>query len=318
MRSSSTGLLSIGSIGGSITKPVGGGGAGLPVRLRATRETIRDTLGAMRTVALALLLALVAASAAHAQVAEGRRRLGLADFTRAIRAFDRAERAPHLTREDLIAIYEGRAMARWATGHESQAGRDLAALAEIDPHHGFPPEAPPELGRAFDDAARAGGLALEITFADETGATTVEVDAQRDGAGLVRSIRLHTRVADGAWAVADASSARLGVPEHATVDAWAEAIGPGGATLAHAGSADQPIAHGGGPVHELAAPVVATTAPEPTPEPVHESHDDSAIWIGVGIGIGVVVVAAAVILGVVLGTPSSSDQTQPGVPVVRF
>ena len=275
----------------------------------------------MRTLApwLALIVAIGIASPLEAQLAEGRRRLGQADFVRAIHAFDRAERGAHLTREDLVAIYEGRAMARWAQGDEHQAGRDLAALAELEPHPGFPPEAPPELASAFDEAAREGGLALEVTFADEPGATTINVDAQRDGAGLVRSIRMHTRIAGGAWDTAEASAVRLTVPEHVAVEAWVEALGPGAAIIAHGGSAEAPITHGGGPVHELQAP----TPPPPQAslivrdDPV-ESHDDSVLWIGVGVGIGVAVIAA-VIIGIVVGVSSGpSDQTQPGAPVVRF
>ncbi len=269
----------------------------------------------------ALSLWLLAASAS-AQLAEGQRRLAQADFSRAIRAFDRAERGAHLTRDDLLAIYEGRAMARWATGDERHAARDLAALAELDPHHGFPPEAPPELGEAFDDAAREGGLELELTFADGAGTTTLNVDVHRDAAGLVRSLRTHVRVADGEWSDSDASTVRLDVPAGASVSAWVEAVGPGGAIVGRTGSEAAPIVHGGGAQHELVAP-----RPAPGPAPVAASidaddddadHDDSGLFIGLGVGIGVVVVAA-VIIGVVVGVGSgSSDRTQPDAPIVRF
>lgn len=267
---------------------------------------------------VALLLASLSASA-HAQIAEGRRRLEMADFTRAVRAFDRAERARTLSRDELLQIYEGRAMARWATGDSRRAGRDLAALAELDPHHGFPPEAPPDLGEAFDAAAREGGLALALTFEDETGATTMTVDTQRDGAGLVRSLRTHVRVGTGAWISSTESTVHLVVPEGQPVEAWVEAIGPGGAVLTTAGTESAPVVHGGGAVHEL-------VPPEPTPPPVlaattqEEEHhgSDEGLWIGLGVGAGVLVIAA-VVVGVVLGTSGgTSDHTQPDVPVVRF
>lgn len=259
------------------------------------------------------------AGTADAQLAEGRRRLEQADFTRAVRAFDRAERSAHLTRDELVAIYEGRAMARWAQGNERQAERDLAALAELDPHHGFPPEAPPELGDAFDEAAREGGLALEIDFADETGGTTISVDVHRDGAGLVRSLRTHVRVAGDPWSDSDASTVHLDVPEDGRVEAWVEAIGPGGAVVGTSGSADAPIVHGGGPQHELVAPVATpVTSGLIVQHDEPASHDDSGLWIGLGVGIGAAVVLAIVIgLAVGLGQ-GPSDHTQPDAPVVRF
>lgn len=258
-------------------------------------------------------------SVASAQLPLAQRSLARADFTRAIRAFDRAERQAHLSREDLLAIYEGRAMARWAMGDERHAQRDLAALAELDPHHAFPPEAPPELGEAFADVAREGGLDVVVSFADATGSSTITVDVHHDDAGLVRSLATHVRVGDGAWSESDASTVRVDVPEGEHVEVWVEAVGPGDAVIGGTGSADAPVVHGGGPQHELDVPTPVVVAPPPPL--VHEdegAHDDTGIWIGVGVGVGVVV-AIAVIVGVVVGVGSApSDHTQPDAPVVRF
>ncbi len=290
-------------------------------RVPRAEHTLLSSSRCMRVVSrsVTLLLVWLLASSASAQVAEGRRQLEAASFTRAIRAFDRAERGAHLTRDDLVAIYEGRAMARWATGAERQAQRDLAALAELDPQHAFPPEAPPELGEAFAEGAREGGLAIELSFADETGATTMSVDVHRDGMGLVHSLRTHVRVADGEWSDSDASSLHLDVPEHASVEAWVEAIGPGGAIVATSGSADAPIVHGGRPVPELEVPTPAPAATSlfvrDTP---NDSHDESGLWIGLGVGIGAAVLVA-VIVGIAVGVSSGpSDHTQPDVPVIRW
>lgn len=266
---------------------------------------------------LCVLCLSLSASAAHAQLDEGRRRLEQADFTRAVRAFDRAERGAHLTRDELLSIYEGRAMARWAQGNERQAQHDLIALAEVDPHHAFPPEAPPELGEAFAEAARDGGLSLQLSFVDAPGSATLTVDTHHDDAGLVRALRTHVRVADGAWAESDSSTVRVEVAEHDAVEAWVEAIGPGGAVIATSGSESAPIVHGGGPIAELEPPAPAPVATSVFVEP-SEHHDDTPLWIGIGIGIGVLVLTA-VIVGIVVGTSQGpSDQTQPDAPVVRF
>ena len=268
-------------------------------------------------VLLCVLSVSLVASEAHAQLDEGRRRLEHADFTRAVRAFDRAERGAHLTRDQLLSIYEGRAMARWAQGNERQAQHDLIALAEVDPHHAFPPEAPPELGEAFADAARDGGLSLQLSFVDAPGSATLTVDTHHDDAGLVRALRTHVRVADGAWTESDSSTVRLDVAEHAAVEAWVEAIGPGGAVIATSGSEGAPIVHGGGPIAELQPP---TPMPAPTSVFVEpsERHDDTPLWIGIGVGIAALVVAAVIICLVVGTSQGPSDQTQPDAPVVRF
>jgi hypothetical protein len=268
--------------------------------------------------AVAIAIALVPAIAS-AQIADGRRLLAGADFEGAIQAFDRAEQGTGLDREGAIRLFEGRAMARWATCDEGGAQRDLGALAALDPDHRFPPEAPPELAAAFRRASRANGgeVEIEVEWEDGSGRTTLRSRVVHGGEGaLVRTIRTHVRVAGGPWRAENSGDVDVIVPAAERVEAWVEAIGPGGLVVARAGSERQPLVHGG-----EAAAITGMAMESDSFETVRTEErprDDSAIWIGVGVGIALAAGAAvAIVLGFVFGT-ATSDRTQPQAPIVQF
>ena len=268
-------------------------------------------------MALGLMTALASGSA-RAQVAEGRRALDDAEFTRAIRAFDRAERSEVLDREELIQLYEGRATARWATGAESRARRDLAALASLHPNHLFPAEAPPELAEGLAAAlAEAGGpLALHVRFTEDGSGSLVTIEVQHDVASLVRTVRAHIRVGGGPWHVEDALSIPVAHELGVAIEAWVEGIGPGGAIVVTEGSALGPLVHPEPVAVDQAGPRSATeVTPAALAPSSPSSGPDVGLIAGISIGAGVVVVLA-VVLGVVFGTAAPSDRTQPSAPIV--
>lgn len=296
--------------------------------------------GSSALVALLVALSVVGVwgpASALAQVGAGRRALEEADFQRALRAFDRAERSESLDRAELTALYEGRSMARFALGDEPGARADLRALGELDPTHAFPAEAPPELGSLLGELVRAagGGLAFELRWSGVSGGSALSVEVQRDAASLVRTVRIHTRVGiRGRWRTEEARSVVVTHPPGVRVYFHVEALGPGGAVLLEQGSRQRPLVRG---VRESDAEptwtdgvedpssTISTVAIGPPPvrgeEPApgalapSAGDDDTGLVIGLSVGAGVAVVAA-VIIGVVVGTQSGSSITQPSAPVV--
>jgi hypothetical protein len=241
----------------------------------------------------------------------GARRLAEADFERAERAFGRALGASTITREELVAIFEGRAMSRWALGDDAGARADLAALASLDPGHALPPEAPPPLVSALAEVARE-PLTISLIWEAprEAGAETyVHVAVRNDVARLTRTVRVHVRTDEG-WSVHDERDVAIPARRGAPAEVWVEALGPGGAVLAVEGSERVPAApsasSSGAPGEDLVGG--AREAEE------RSSGDTAALWIGVGVGAAVVL---AVLVGVAVAAASpQSELTQPAAPVL--
>ncbi len=244
------------------------------------------------------------ASPAVAQLDAARRYLADADFQRAERAFGRALGAPALSRDELTSIFEGRAVARWALGDEDEARADLVALGSLDPDHTLPPEAPPLLVETFAALPRE-PLVIALTWAEtREGETTLRAAVDNDLAALVRTVRIHVRrQGDPEWTTSVEPEVAIRMHPGDVVEAWVEALGPGGAVVAHQGSALAPIEHG----HDLVAASEGGTS--------SRAPDHDTTWIWVGVGAGVAVVVAAIVVGVAVGT-ASSDATQPSAPMV--
>jgi len=277
----------------------------------------------------------LAAAPVHAQLSQAERALEEADFAGAAASFDRAEASSALDRAELVRLFEGRATARFALGDEAGARADLRALGSLDSTHPFPPEAPPELRSQLRElvTVAGGALGLELRWSEVSGGSALSVEVLRDAAGLVRAVRMHTRVGvRGAWRTEEARSVVIPHPPGVRVFFHVEAIGPGGAVLLAEGSRARPLieSRAGG----LAAEATTTPA-EPREDEVltpvvsvaalasSEGHEtdqgggDADLLVGLSIG-GAVAVGAVlgVVLGVTLGAGSSV--TQPSAPVVSF
>lgn len=241
-----------------------------------------------------------APSIAAAQLEAGARYLADADFERAERAYGRALDQTTLTLEQLVSIYEGRAMARWALGDQDAARTDLAALASIDPGHRLPREAPPTLTSAYESLG-AQAIAVTVEWTDAPGLAHAHVQIDHDGAGVVRSLRLHARRAGEPWAIESGTDLDVARDAAQTVELWVEALGPGDAVVARAGTSLAPLSRG--PAAELGHSLTRATP----------ASDTTPIWIGVGVAAGVVVIA--LIIGIAVGV-SESQGFQPAAPVV--
>lgn len=259
----------------------------------------------MTATARFALAALLTTAPVSAQVDEGRRALANAEFERAIRAFDAAERGP-LDRAGYIALLEGRALAAWANGDADRARADLSALAAIDPTHVLSPEAPPDLTELFAEraAARTGPIEARVDFEDESGA--IDVTIRNDDLGLVSRVRAHVRAPNGEWSITEHDPRGASVPvasRHGRAEAWVELLGPGGAVLATAGSAATPL------VWVVAVRSTSVSTGET------EEADDTALWIGLGV-VGAAVVVGAVMAIAVVASTQGSPGTQPDAPMV--
>ena len=252
--------------------------------------------------ASAAALSIAVPAQAHPLVDEGREKYAEADLQGALDAFARAEASDDLTLPDLLSLLETRVLVHRALGNEEAATRDLRWLAAIaPPTHELPSEAPPEMARELDDlwTQRGGAIAINVGGHAEGDAVVLTARVERAPEGMVRETRIHHREPGMPWNTTVGSEARIAAT---TVEHWAEAVGPGGAVLATAASADAPrrFAAGDGPLGgEETGGGVPPWA-----------------WIAGGaVAVGLIVVAA-VLIGSSGG--GESDQTQPAFPQVEF
>lgn len=293
----------------------GAGFDSIPGSMLARRTGSLAVLATLMVATTIGLGALFVAAPAEAQLVAGRRALERADFQRAIRAFDRAERTERLDRDGLISLYEGRVIARFAVGTRARARRDLQILGALDPAHTFPVEVPPEVGEALATTVResGGGLGATLTWRDEGEGSTLTIEVARDPAEIVRAVRVHTRVGDGAWSTSAAREVRVAHGEGVIVAAWVELLGERDVVLAHEATEAAPNLHGEAlppprPLEEE-PPIVIEEPPTET------TSNDDALALGLGLGLGgAALVAVGVVLGIVFGTQTSPD-TQPSLPM---
>jgi hypothetical protein len=274
---------------------------------RADGGTSRAPGPALLALALGGLLSVLSPeiARAHAAIDDARRLYEDADFEQALAALDRAEASTDLTRDDVVEMLRLRAELHLALGDVPSMELDVLQLLEVDPSARIPASAPPEMRDAAERARdrTRGPLAIDATAVPSASGVTIEARPAGDPGGLIARIEVHARVGDGAWSGPSAPPATIALPPGERVAYYAEAIGPGGATLVHAGTRDEPRTWGG----ELAA------ADRETPS----GGVSDEVWIGIGIGAGVVVLATIVIVAVVASQPSGpSDRTRPQLPVI--
>lgn len=250
-------------------------------------------------VAVAMLSAFPAGAAA--QLDEGRRLLEEADFEGAIAALDRAEQEDGLTRDDILAIFEARAIARRANGDAFGARVDLAALASLDPEHVFPAEAPPELADELR-ALAAAPLAVEAEWdGEDEDRITLHATVTGDAGGIVTDIVIWTRSSGATpWRRSSSPSVTVDVLG-GEVEGYVEAIGPGGAILASAGSRAAPIVH-------RASHAEPPAAPPPR-------RDDTLLHIGIAAGAGGLALVIVIVVAVAVSS-QPNDQTRLEGPVI--
>ena len=122
-------------------------------------------------LALALGIVLLPGRAlAHPDIDEGRRLAQSAELERAMEAFDRAEASGALSREDRIALLEGRALVYHALADDAALSRTLDALVALAPAHVMGRDIPPALRERFESSRERAAAEARVSGARPTGA----------------------------------------------------------------------------------------------------------------------------------------------------
>jgi hypothetical protein len=255
----------------------------------------RVRLGLSACVALVIALA---AAPVSAQLEEARGFYEEAEFDQALAALDRAAAGEGLDLSGAVALLELRAELHLALGDAAAVDHDMVQLATLAPDHVLDPHHPPELQESLTRARAAAGqpLALHVETTPSEGRLALDASVVGDPGHVVREIRIEHRQDGGAW---EAGGASVEIAGGASVEVVVSAIGPGGAVLTAEGTHDAPRSY--------AIPAAAVAAP---------SAADPWPFIGIGIGVGVAVIIGIIVGVVVATTPSESDRTQPGLPMI--
>lgn len=157
---------------------------------------MRTTLGIF--VFFGLLTALPAGVKAHPLLDQGVASYEEADFEEALRAFDSAARNADLEVEELLHLFEMRALVHHALGDRASMQNDLRRLASVRPSYRLSRLTPPPVRQAFDDMleANGGSLGVELVIEDKTfdGVSFVVARVDQVPAGLVDHVSLQCRV----------------------------------------------------------------------------------------------------------------------------
>ncbi len=254
----------------------------------------RFALGAL-LLSLAAAAHPAAAQYARDPLAAARAELDAARFAEAVRLYDQLAAADTgLDRDSLVRLLGDRALARNALRDTAGARADLQALFAIDPDATFGEEAPPSFSRlASEVRASSSPLSLQAEASTTPNGFEVRCRVSGDPANLVRSVRV-LALRDGDVQTYEGPVAVI--PGSGELRYAVEAVSWGGAVVARLGTATEPRTVGSA----VLAPVAAS------------GGDDTPLWIGLGIGAGVAV-AIAVVLTIFFTT--TSDVTQPGIPM---
>lgn len=266
---------------------------------------------------LGCALALLVASSASAQSVDAARALyDEARFTEAIDAYSRALEASSLSRDDVLAILRGRALAKLAAGRETAADRDIRALLSLDREATLGDEAPPAVQRHVDElrANARGPLAASATAIPTSERWTVQVVVRGDVGRLVQRLAVFRRNADGEYEPTDTSRRRAEFPPSASIAFYVVAYGPGESILTRHGSAEEPIEVDGG-MEPVVEPPPIEDPPPPIEDPIQEPpppRDRRNLWIGLGAAGAAL---AVIIIAVAVAAAGGSNATQPSTPV---
>jgi hypothetical protein len=251
---------------------------------------------------------------AAAPVRRAVRHADTADFEAALSAFDEAEQAAVLSRDDLAVLFGHRAVVHFAVGDRDAMEADLRRLAAVRPGASLPRTAPPPVREAYRTLESQAPLRVSAKAAPLDGGLQVRAGTTGDPGGLVR----HTRVAARAhghrtWSASEAGVvAVLARPGH-IVEWYAEAIGPGGVVLDARGSAENPVrSRAGG----AAAPSVAEADGPLADAVASEDRSRPSPWWWVGTGTAAVVVGV-VATSVALTRSSGAAHTTVSSPTLR-
>ncbi len=227
-----------------------------------------------------------------------------ADFQGALHAFDAAEAASDLTRDDLLALLEGRALAQLALGDESAMEATLTQLASVDPNREMGRAIPPPMREAFTRLSESGERVVVVARVEAMpGGARVVTELAGDRGGLVREVRIGGRpLGSEDWTTGTGEELSVVASAGATLTYYAEAVGPGGAVISRAGSPESPLSTSISEVGEDGAILAA-------------DDGGSGLLVPILIGVGAAaVIAAVIIIAVAASSGGQSDDTQFSAP----
>lgn len=258
-----------------------------------------------------------------------------ADFKGALRTFNLAARDADLSIEELLLLFEMRALVHHAMGNETGMRLDLQRVGALRPSHELGGLAPPPVRQAFNEMLEANGGTMGVVFVVEEkefdGKPFVVARVERVPKGLVHHVNLQCRVPPDGRLVArtvQGARARIALPEsgrHEGCEATAqtkrgtvlfstsiegtlpppepEAVSP--APVEPMPVAEQPPSHSVFQMPEYKEPADEPTAKKKKKWP----------WI---VAASVLVVAGGVTAGVLLSKNSSESQPAAGGLVVNW
>ncbi|MGB5374678.1 MAG: hypothetical protein WBN15_12915 [Polyangiales bacterium] len=258
-----------------------------------------------------------------------------ADFRAALRTFNLAARDADLSVEELLLLFEMRALVHHAMGNETAMLRDLERVGALRPSHELSGLAPPPVRKAFDDMLEANGgtLGVELVIEEKVfdGKPFVVARVEQVPKDLVHHIGLQCRIPPNGQAIArtaQGTRARIALSKsgaHQGCDATAQTRR---GTVLFSASIEGTLTKSAPPSTEPPAP-----APMPTPVPAqspsvfqmpeYKGPVDKPMakkkkkwpWI---VAAAAVVVAGGVTAGVLLSKNSKESQPAAGGVTVSW
>ena len=267
----------------------------------------------MRHVAalLACVLAAPGVALAHPEVERVRQLVNDGEYDAARPAMEATLARDDLERDDLVALLEARALLFYGLADRESLDRALRSLASIEPTHRFGARYPPDLARRSVEigAEMSGPLRVDAETVPSAVGVRLEARVENDGEGLVRALR--HRVFDattGEWRAVD-SPVEAAAGRELLV--FVEAVGPGGAVIATAGSPDDPI--------RLSAPGAVPVETGPDAPPLGEegpapSSGGFPDWAAVVLTVGAVLLVGLVVGGSIYAVENPTITWQPSPP----
>lgn len=155
-----------------------------------------------------------------------------ADFRAALRTFNLAARDADLSVEELLQLFEMRALVHHAMGNETAMLRDLERVGALRPSHQLSGLAPPPVRKTFDDMLEANGgtLGVELVLEEKAfdGKPFVVARVEHVPKDLVHHVGLQCRIPPAGRTVGrtvQGTKTRIALPEsgeHEGCEATAE------------------------------------------------------------------------------------------------
>lgn len=233
-----------------------------------------------------------------------------ANFETALRTFDAAARNADLSVEELLELFEMRALVHHALGDRAAMRADLLRLSAVRPGYQLSRLAPPPVRSAFEEVREEGGVELRIDQKDIDGAPWMLAHVVRVPDGLVDHITLQCRVSHNTKTISRTSqgiTTTLKLPksgDHNGCAATARTRQGGVLFSANVGGSVPLDLPKSGNVFEM---------------PQYKSQSDTPAakkkwpWI---VAVTAVVVGAGIATGVVLSQRSKSSSSQPAAGAV--